>query len=138
MLVSRQKRSLAAATALQIRAGRAPNVSSYMARLIEDASATETFEEMMAAWIHDSGASRDEIAAAHVESHRATASFTCGVASRLVPTADRQQVHRIAVAVIARLGHFSRDRRKPSIAVLDTRFPLPQIVSPHVFHLLSV
>jgi Arc/MetJ-type ribon-helix-helix transcriptional regulator len=54
-----------------IRAGRAPNVSSYMARLIEDASATETFDEMIAAWVRDSGASHEEIDAAYEESRRA-------------------------------------------------------------------
>jgi Arc/MetJ-type ribon-helix-helix transcriptional regulator len=54
-----------------IRAGRAPNVSSYMARLIEDASATETFDEMIAAWVRESGATEEEIDAAQEESRRA-------------------------------------------------------------------
>jgi Arc/MetJ-type ribon-helix-helix transcriptional regulator len=54
-----------------IRAGRAPNVSSYLAGLIEDASAAETFDEMIASWLRESGASREEIAAAHDESRRA-------------------------------------------------------------------
>ena len=54
-----------------IRAGRAPNVSNYVARLIEEASATETFDEMIAAWVRESGASQQEINAAHEESRRA-------------------------------------------------------------------
>ena len=54
-----------------IRAGRAPNFSSYMARLIEAASAAETFDEMIAEWVRESGASQAEIAAAHDESRRA-------------------------------------------------------------------
>jgi Arc/MetJ-type ribon-helix-helix transcriptional regulator len=66
-----------------IRAGRAPNVSSYMARLIEDASATETFDEMIAGWLRESGASQEEIAAAHDESRRA---FECaGLVDRRRP-----------------------------------------------------
>jgi Arc/MetJ-type ribon-helix-helix transcriptional regulator len=54
-----------------IRAGKAPNVSSYIARLIEGASATETFDEMIAAWVRESGASQEEINAAREESRRA-------------------------------------------------------------------
>jgi Arc/MetJ-type ribon-helix-helix transcriptional regulator len=54
-----------------IRAGRAPNVSRYIARLIDDASATETFDEMIATWVRESGASRAEIDAAREESLRA-------------------------------------------------------------------
>jgi hypothetical protein len=63
-----------------IRAGRAPTLSNYIARLIEDASATETFDEMIAAWVRESGASKDEIAAAHEESRRAFA--RAGLAGR--------------------------------------------------------
>ena len=51
-----------------VRAGRAPNVSNYIAQLIEDASAAETFDEMIAAWVRDSGATREQIEAAHEES----------------------------------------------------------------------
>ena len=54
-----------------IRAGRAANVSSYIVRLIEDASATETFDEMIATWVRYSGANQEEIDAAHEESRLA-------------------------------------------------------------------
>jgi Arc/MetJ-type ribon-helix-helix transcriptional regulator len=46
----------------------AASLSSYIGRLIEDASATETFEEMLAAWIQESGATSAEIRAAQKES----------------------------------------------------------------------
>jgi Arc/MetJ-type ribon-helix-helix transcriptional regulator len=58
---------------MAIRQGKAPNVSNYIARLIEEASANETFEEMIAAWIRESGASEAEIRAAEDESQRAFA-----------------------------------------------------------------
>jgi hypothetical protein len=38
---------------------------------VEEASATETFDEMIAAWMHESGASQEEIDAAHSESRKA-------------------------------------------------------------------
>jgi Arc/MetJ-type ribon-helix-helix transcriptional regulator len=47
---------------------RASSLSSYIGRLIEDASATETFEEMLAAWIQESGATSAEVRAAQKES----------------------------------------------------------------------
>ena len=47
---------------------RAASLSSYIGRLIEDASATETFEEMLAAWVQESGATSAEIRAAEEES----------------------------------------------------------------------
>jgi Arc/MetJ-type ribon-helix-helix transcriptional regulator len=56
-----------------VRQGKAPNVSNYIARLIEEASASETFEEMIAAWIRESGASEAQIRAAEDESQRAFA-----------------------------------------------------------------
>jgi Arc/MetJ-type ribon-helix-helix transcriptional regulator len=54
-----------------VRQGKAPNVSNYIARLIEEASASETFEEMIAAWIRESGASKEQIRAAEDESQKA-------------------------------------------------------------------
>ena len=54
-----------------VRSGKAPNVSNYVARLIEHASARETFEEMIAEWMRESGASEAEIRAAEEESRRA-------------------------------------------------------------------
>ncbi len=54
-----------------IRTGRAQNVSNYIARLIEDATATETFEEMIDSWVREGGASPREIEAALEESRRA-------------------------------------------------------------------
>jgi Arc/MetJ-type ribon-helix-helix transcriptional regulator len=47
------------------------NVSNYIARLIEEASAAETFGEMIDDWIRESGANEDEIRAARDESRRA-------------------------------------------------------------------
>jgi Arc/MetJ-type ribon-helix-helix transcriptional regulator len=54
-----------------VKSGRAPSVSNYIAQLVEDASAAETFNEMMADWIRRSGASDEEIRAAREESRRA-------------------------------------------------------------------
>jgi len=54
-----------------VRRGKAPNVSNYIARLIEDASANETFEDMIAAWIRESGATEAQIRAAEQESQAA-------------------------------------------------------------------
>ena len=54
-----------------VKAGSAPNLSNYIARLIEDASASETFDEMIAAWLHESGASEAEIREAEDESTEA-------------------------------------------------------------------
>ena len=54
-----------------VRQGRAPNVSNYIARLIDDANASEAFEEMIAAWISESGASAAQIRAAEQESRAA-------------------------------------------------------------------
>jgi Arc/MetJ-type ribon-helix-helix transcriptional regulator len=48
-----------------------PSVSNYIARLIEDASATETFDEMIADWVRESGATEPEIRAAQTESREA-------------------------------------------------------------------
>ena len=46
----------------------AASLSSYIGRLIEDASAAETFEEMLASWVQESGATAAEIRAARKES----------------------------------------------------------------------
>ena len=46
----------------------AASLSSYIGRLIEDASATETFEEMLASWLQESGATAAEVRAAEKES----------------------------------------------------------------------
>ena len=46
----------------------AASLSSYIGRLIEDARAVETFEEMLAAWVQESGATSAEIRAAQKES----------------------------------------------------------------------
>jgi len=54
-----------------VRGGRAANISNYIARLIDDATASETFDEMIAAWLAESGASQKEIDAAHAESLKA-------------------------------------------------------------------
>lgn len=54
-----------------VKRGKAPNVSNYISGLIEDAGASESFEEMIAAWIGESGATEAQIRAAEDESRRA-------------------------------------------------------------------
>src|SRR5262249_10833596 len=54
-----------------VRSGKARNVSNYVARLIEHASAAETFEGMIADWVRESGATEEEIHAAEEESREA-------------------------------------------------------------------
>lgn len=54
-----------------VKAGKAPSVSNYIVQLIERASANETFDEMVAAWVGESGASEEEIRAARDESRAA-------------------------------------------------------------------
>lgn len=54
-----------------VRAGKAPNLSNYIVDLIEGASAKETFDDMIAAWIKESGASAAELRAAERESRKA-------------------------------------------------------------------
>jgi hypothetical protein len=54
-----------------VRAGKAPNVSNYIAHLIEDASANETFAEMIEFWIKESGATQEQLRAAEEESRLA-------------------------------------------------------------------
>jgi len=54
-----------------VRSGRVPSVSNYIARLIEDASAAETFDAMIAAWMIESGATEAELRAARAESREA-------------------------------------------------------------------
>lgn len=56
-----------------VRAGKAPNLSNYVAHLIEAANADETFNEMIAAWIEESGATAAELRAAEEESRVAFA-----------------------------------------------------------------
>ena len=70
--ISLPDRSLRKARAA-VKAGKAPNVSNYIAHLIEDANANETFDEMIASWIRESGATEDELRAAEEESHEAFA-----------------------------------------------------------------
>lgn len=50
---------------------RAATLSGYIGRLIEDASATETFAEMIADWVRESGATELEFRAAQNESREA-------------------------------------------------------------------
>ena len=49
----------------------ATSLSNYIGRLIEEASASETFEEMIASWVRESGATAAEIRAAQQESREA-------------------------------------------------------------------
>ena len=54
-----------------VKAGKAPNVSNYIAHLIEDANADETFDEMIASWLRESGATEHELRMAEDESRAA-------------------------------------------------------------------
>jgi hypothetical protein len=54
-----------------VRRGKAPNVSNYIAHLIDEAGANEPFEAMIADLIRESGASEAQIRAADQESQRA-------------------------------------------------------------------
>ncbi len=54
-----------------VRARKAPTLSGYIARLVEDASASETFTDMIADWVSESGATEAELRAAQQESHEA-------------------------------------------------------------------
>jgi len=47
-----------------VRSGKAPNVSNYIALLIEQESAAESFEEMISDWLRESGATEKQIRAA--------------------------------------------------------------------------
>ena len=47
-----------------VKRGKAPNVSNYIAQLIDRESASETFEEMISDWLRESGATEKEIRAA--------------------------------------------------------------------------
>ena len=47
-----------------VKRGKAPNVSNYIASLIDQESATESFEAMIADWLRESGATEVEIRAA--------------------------------------------------------------------------
>ena len=53
------------------KASKAAIVSGYNAQLVENASAQEAFDEMIAAWMKESGASKAELRAAEEESRLA-------------------------------------------------------------------
>ena len=61
--VSLPDQTLARAKAA-VKRGRALNVSNYIAALIDQESASESFEEMIADWLRKSGATAAEIRAA--------------------------------------------------------------------------
>jgi len=63
----------------------AASLSSYIGLLIEDASAAETFEQMLAAWVQESGASPAQIRAAEAES------FEAFKRAGLIPTGKRRE-----------------------------------------------
>jgi hypothetical protein len=71
-----------------VRAGKAPNVSNYVAHLIEAASANETFNEMIAGWMRESGATAAELRAAEEESRVAFAR------AGLLPRKDQREKAR--------------------------------------------
>jgi Arc/MetJ-type ribon-helix-helix transcriptional regulator len=54
-----------------VKAGKAASLSGYIAQLVENANAHETFDEMISAWMKESGASKAELRAAEEESRLA-------------------------------------------------------------------
>jgi hypothetical protein len=54
-----------------VNAGKAASLSGYIAQLVENAHAAETFDEMIAAWVRESGATEAEVRAAEKESRMA-------------------------------------------------------------------
>lgn len=74
-----------------VKTGKAPNVSNYIAHLIEDAGADESFGEMIAGWIRESGATEAEVRAAEEESRSAFARAGLGHGR-----AQREKVRRKA------------------------------------------
>jgi Arc/MetJ-type ribon-helix-helix transcriptional regulator len=54
-----------------VKAGKAASVSGYIAELVDNASADETFDEMIAAWLKESGATDAELRSAEEESRLA-------------------------------------------------------------------
>jgi hypothetical protein len=54
-----------------VKAGKAASASGCIAQLVEDANAQETFDELIAAWMKESGASEAELRAADEESRLA-------------------------------------------------------------------
>jgi hypothetical protein len=54
-----------------VRAGKAPNLSNYIVHLIDGANADETFKDLIAGWIKESGATAEELRAAKEESRMA-------------------------------------------------------------------
>lgn len=73
-----------------VKAGKALNVSDYIAQLIEDASATETFGEMIASWLAESRTTAQQVRAAEKESRTAFAR------AGLAPRGDRREIRRNA------------------------------------------
>ncbi len=49
---------------IAVKRGKAPNLSNYIALLIDQQSASESFDEMVADWLRESGASAKQIRAA--------------------------------------------------------------------------
>ncbi len=70
---------------LAVQNGKAPNVSNYIALLIDQQSASESFEAMVADWLRTSGATAKEIRAAE---RRALADFE---RAGLVPKGRRRE-----------------------------------------------
>ena len=67
-----------------VRRGKAPNVSNYIALLIDQEGASESFEEMIADWLRESGATETEIRTAE---RRTVADFR---RASLVPRGKRR------------------------------------------------
>jgi hypothetical protein len=54
-----------------VHAGKAATLSGYIAQLVDNANAIETFDEMIANWVSESGATEAEVRAAEEESRMA-------------------------------------------------------------------
>lgn len=76
---------------IAVKRGKAPNVSNYIALLIDEESASESFEEMIADFVQKSGASAKEIQAA---SRQARKDFE--KAGLLTPGKHREEASRKA------------------------------------------
>ena len=75
-----------------VRRGKAPNVSNYIALLIDQESAAESFEQMIADFLRDSGATEKQIRAA--ERQAATDFERAGLTPKIQSSEPQRSKHR--------------------------------------------
>jgi Arc/MetJ-type ribon-helix-helix transcriptional regulator len=104
-----------------VRSRKAPNVSNYIARLIEDASASETFDEMISEWIRESGATEAEIETAGDESRQVfeRAGLTRGARAHGKTTARHDAPERPGLVLDA--GALQALERRPIRLLMDLK-----------------